>query len=67
MFFLGTAVFPKLEWWELIVNVHIDANDLVLCSAALFQLRSSESPSKKFNVCGPGRMYFGQGGMKALH
>ena len=54
-----------------IVNVQIDAHDLVLCSMALFQLWPSESPSnsKKFNIsdCGPGGMYFGQGGMKTLH
>ena len=50
-----------------IVNVQIDAYDLVLRSAALFQLRPLESPSEKFNVCGPGGMYFGQGGMKTLH
>ena len=24
-------------------------------------------PSEKFNVCGPGGMYFGQGGLKTLH
>ena len=50
-----------------IVNVQIDAYDLVLRSAALFKLRPLESPSEKFNVCGPGGMYFGQGGMKTLH
>ena len=50
-----------------IVNVQIDAYDLVLRSAALFQLRPPESPSEKFNVCGPGGMYFGQGGLKTLH
>ena len=50
-----------------IVNVQIDANDLVLSSAVLFKLRPLESPSEKFNICGPGVTYFGQGVMKTLH